>query len=92
MTIMISMCSFRGACSITNGEEEVIITGGYFTLSTVSVYNLDGWTGDLPSLNTGRYYHACGKYISQNGDRVRYLISDFLLRVLKSVLSMHSKD
>ena len=51
------------ACAIPD-EDTVIITGGDFTRKTVSVYTVEGWQEDLPSLNTGRYYHACSSYWS----------------------------
>ena len=38
----------------------------------MSVYGLEGWVEDLPSLNTGRSYHACSSYIS-GGTRVSYI-------------------
>ena len=44
----------------------VIITGGVGTLTTVSVYTVEGWQQDLPPLNTGRYNHACSSYWSDN--------------------------
>jgi len=55
----------KRACSISDGEA-VIITGGYRTLTTVSVYTVEGWQQDLPPLNTGRYYHACSSYLSDD--------------------------
>ena len=48
----------------------MIITGGEDTLTTVSVYTVEGWQKDLPNLNTRRYYHACSSY-STDERRVR---------------------
>ena len=67
------------ACAIQL-EKSVIITGGgnsdYCTTGQnsgsekrVEQYNLDGSMGSLPYLNTGRAYHACGKYV-QDGEVV----------------------
>ena len=56
------------------------MTGGIDISTTVSIYDMNGWIQDLPSLNTGRYQHACGRYKSQTGDMVSYLFS----KVLKS--------
>ena len=54
---------YSSACSIEDPDTEtVVITGGYDTMTTVSVYGLQGWEDDLPSLNTGRRYHACTSY------------------------------
>ena len=57
--------SFRHSCAI-EFEDEVIVTGGNWRRSTVSVYNDDGWVQDLAPLNKGRYGHACGHYTSDN--------------------------
>ena len=46
-----------------------MITGGYYTENTVSVYSLQGWLNDLPRLNTGRREHACTTFVS-DGARV----------------------
>ena len=61
---------FSDACSIEDPDTEtVVITGGSGTNITVSVYGLQGWVEDLPSLITGRRYHACTSYMSA-GTRV----------------------
>ena len=53
------------ACAIPDEDTgTIIITGGADTLNTVSVYNVEGWQEDLPSLNTGRSSHACSSYMS----------------------------
>ena len=70
----------RYACSIPDpSSATVLVTGGYYTLNTVSRYctvlycncryGLEGWLEDLPPLNMGRYYHGCGGYVS-GGDLV----------------------
>ena len=69
MTIILTLLS--SACSIPTDEDEVIITAGSTPNSPVSVYNINGWVRDLPSLNTvSRRAHACGQFKSQNGDTV----------------------
>ena len=60
-TVFIIYSSY--ACAIPNSDT-VIITGGTSTLNTVAVYNVGGWQEDLPPLNTGRYYHACSSFWS----------------------------
>jgi len=55
----------KSACSIPDGDR-VIITGGYSTRNTVSVYTVEGWQQDLPPLNTRRYSHACSSYWSDD--------------------------
>ena len=54
---------FSWACSIEDPDTEtVVITGGVYTLTTVSVYGLQGWMEDLPHLINGRLGHACTSY------------------------------
>ena len=47
----------------------MVITGGYYTRSTVSIYSVDGWVEDLPDLLRGRYDHGCGHYVN-NDDKM----------------------
>ena len=62
---------YRGACVINDPDTQTVaITGGVYTMTTVSVYGLQGWMEDLQPLNTGRYWHACSHYMS-GGTRVR---------------------
>ena len=63
---------YRYACSIPLGDK-VVLTGGVYTLTIVSLYNTGGWVRDLPSLNTGRYKHGCTSY-STGGEQVRLAI------------------
>ena len=56
-------------------DETVVMTGGVVTTNTVSVYSTQGWQEDLPSLNTGRYQHACTSYVSGE-KRVGYKLDD----------------
>ena len=59
------------ACAIEDPDTQtVVITGGFDTPTTVSVYNVDGHKEDLATLNTGRHSHACTSYMSA-GTRVR---------------------
>ena len=59
--------SDRYACAIPDSDnEEVIITGGWWTLKTVSVYTKDGHKRDLPDLRTERREHACSSFIYED--------------------------
>ena len=63
----------RYACAITDQhKKEVIITGGYDTGTTVSVYSPAGWQRDLAPLNQGRFDHACGSYVN-GGKKVNHI-------------------
>ena len=55
--------SYRLSCAIEL-EDKVIVTGGISAMTTVSVYNDDGWVKDLAPLKSGRYGHSCGHYTS----------------------------
>ena len=78
---MISIQKFifdRAACAISDRDkEEVIITGGRETMTTVSVYNEAGWQRDLASLIQGRQAHGCGSYVNKgkkvNHDMLAYI-------------------
>ena len=64
--------SNRRACAIADPQnEEVIVTGGHYTLTKVSIYNKNGHQRDLPDLSKGRAEHACSSFI-YNQMKVRY--------------------
>ena len=52
-------------------EDTVIITGGQYTESKVTVYNTEGWVADWPELNQGRYDHGCGHFVNTDNQVVR---------------------
>ena len=53
---------FSDACAIPE-EAGLVITGGPWTLKTVSRYNfLTGWVEDLAELNVKRESHGCSSY------------------------------
>ena len=53
----------RFACTI-QFDEQVVMTGGEFTKTRVSVYGIQGWVEDLPGLLEGRFGHGCGHYVN----------------------------
>ena len=61
------------ACGIDLGDEYVV-TGGsesnHMHRATVARYSLSGDIEHLASLNQGRYYHACSKFYTANGETV----------------------
>ena len=62
---------YRFACSMPDlTSDSVIITGGDYTMSTVSRYGVLGWVEDLPSLVVGRYGHGCGSFFRGDGTKV----------------------
>ena len=42
----------------------MILTGGFYTKTSVSEYSQNGWVRDLASLNVGRYGHGCSSFVS----------------------------
>ena len=59
--------------------ETYLVTGGYDSSvqyaarKSVSLYSTTGFQHDLPSLNTGRYGHACGKFDDKDGNQVGWI-------------------
>ena len=57
-----------------------MVTGGYekstqdVALKTVTKYSKNGENETLPQLNVRRYNHACGSYLTDEGDLVRFII------------------
>ena len=68
------------ACGIKT-QDKFVITGGYDlsspfnALKTVTRYSRTGQTETLPYLNVGRYQHACGSYLTDEGDMVRFVLN-----------------
>ena len=62
--------TYRYACSIEL-KEMVILTGGVYTQSKVTVYNNEGFVEDWPELKTRRYSHGCGHFVNTDNKVVR---------------------
>jgi len=54
------------ACGIDLGTSYVV-TGGWISWQRVTQYSLTGEVTELPDLITGRYYHACSKFVNSEG-------------------------
>merc|ERR1712126_300791 len=57
------------ACVIDEGDT-FLMTGGKYSLNTVSRYTVDGWLENLGDLNIGRTSHACGQYTDTLGRQI----------------------
>ena len=68
-----SYSHYRDACSIPDPDTDtVLVTGGEWTLTTVSRYGKKGWIEDFSSgLRTGRRAHGCTSFLSRNNERVK---------------------
>ena len=62
------------ACSIPDPDTDtVLVTGGTFTLTTVSRYGKQGWIEDFSSrLRTGRFNHGCSSFLNHDNERVKF--------------------
>ena len=53
----------------------MVVTGGEYSLTTVSRYGEEGWIEDFGSgLNTGRWAHGCSSFLSRDNERVKYCL------------------
>ena len=64
---------FSSTCGIPDPEnKEIIITGGVYTRTKVSVYNEAGHQRDLSDLKQGRFwYHTCSMFVGNGGKKVK---------------------
>ena len=75
------------ACGIKT-QDRFVITGGLDrsypgldrahprrNLKTVTRYRRTGQTETLAPLNVGRFLHACGSYLNDEGDNVRFILN-----------------
>ena len=64
---------YRAACAIPDpAGPSVVVTGGTYTLNTVSRYDRTGWVEDLANLTEGRYRHGCAGYMKDGELVSRY--------------------
>ena len=69
--IMIVTCYFSYHCAIEDGDEVVLTGGGDIAShSLVTRYSVEGEATSLPSLNTGRFLHACGTITTADKEKV----------------------
>ena len=57
------------ACTIEL-DDLVVVTGGRYNPTRADVYDIDGWSKELPELINGRWSHGCGKYINTDDKMV----------------------
>ena len=60
------MTFFSYTCGI-EVDDKFVATGGYFTQTNVAEFTEAGAVTYLPSLKTGRYAHACSKFVTDDG-------------------------
>ena len=91
---------FRSACSIEL-KDIVILTGGLYTQSKVTVYNNEGFVADWPELKTGRSNHGCGHFVNTDNKVVRHIDMErgkcvfegyCILSLMSNVLKKATKD
>ena len=65
---------YRSACGIKTFNKYVI-TGGKTSGLRVTSYSRTGETLTLPQLNVARSDHACGSYLTEEGDNVTFILN-----------------
>ena len=64
---------YRYACAIPDPDDaSVVVTGGAYTLNTVSRYNRSGWMEDLANITLGRRSHGCAGFMKDGEMVSRY--------------------
>ena len=76
----------RHSCGI-DMSDHLVVTGGYGHRRTVAKYNESGLIDYLPSLNQGRYNHACSSFISASGETV-----EFILFIINLIINYNDPD
>ena len=70
-------------CTIQISDSVIVVTGGQYTESYVTQYQLtDGNETHLTSMQQPRYGHACGVYLGAGGQQVRNLFTTAVCRDL----------
>lgn len=64
----------RSACGIEM-DDKFVVTGGYNSVEKVTEFTEAGAVKYMRNLKTGRYWHACSKFVNVDGDTVSSLIS-----------------
>ena len=71
---------YSKACGIET-QGKFVITGGHHRpgqeLKTVTRYSRTGESDTLPQLKVGRSGHACGSYLNDKGDEVRFILNTY---------------
>ena len=62
------------ACLVSLGDR-FVLTGGYGSCSTVSLYSDSGHVRDLAPLNTARRSHGCAVYTDTSQRQVRVVMA-----------------
>ena len=62
----------RSACGIEM-DDKIVVTGGYNSEEKVAEFTEAGAVSYLRNLKTGRYWHACSKFVNDDGDTVSSL-------------------
>jgi len=65
------------ACTIEL-DDQVIVTGGHYTLTRVDIYTMNGWVRELPDLISGRRRHGCGHYFNNDNKMVLLVTGGFI--------------
>ena len=67
-----------------------MVTGGSDSRSTVLVYTLSGAQGQLPSLQTGRWDHACAYYLDSQDRPVRIVYNLMMINIIIIIMVINN--
>ena len=56
-------------------DDKLVVTGGSYSLKKVAKFTEAGAVKYMRNLKTGRYFHACSKFVNDDGDTVSLLWS-----------------
>ena len=54
-------------------DDKFVVTGGYYSKEKVAEFTEAGAVRYMRNLKTGRYRHACSKFVNDDGDTVSSL-------------------
>ena len=54
-------------------DDKFVVTGGLYSEKKVAEFTEAGAVKYMRNLKTGRYYHACSKFVNDDGDTVSSL-------------------
>ena len=62
-------------------DYKFVVTGGKFSIKKVAEFTEAGAVTYMRNLKTGRYWHACSKFVNDDGDTVSLLYFITLLYI-----------
>ena len=73
-------------------DDKFVVTGGEYSKKKVAEFTEAGAVSYMRNLITGRYWHACSKFVNDDGDTVSLLWSRVETENGKSICTVSSND